>query len=90
MSQFAKCFLLALTRMWNDLPYTVLDTGIGVSVTPGSKNWEGECTAGGAEMITSQDIGNIPLRAVTSQRSNVSLTVPTLVLLPSISSIYQC
>ena len=26
-SQFARCFLPAQTRVWNDLPYTVFDTG---------------------------------------------------------------
>ena len=26
-SQFARCFLPAQTRAWNDLPYTVFDTG---------------------------------------------------------------
>ena len=26
-SQFAMCFLRAQTRVWNDLPYTVFDTG---------------------------------------------------------------
>ena len=27
-SQFARCFLLAQVRIWNDLPYTVFDTGM--------------------------------------------------------------
>ena len=27
MSQFARCFLPAQTRVWNDLQYTVFDTG---------------------------------------------------------------
>ena len=27
MSQFARCFLPAQTRVWNYLPYTVFDTG---------------------------------------------------------------
>ena len=26
-SQFARCFLPPQTRVWNDLPYTVFDTG---------------------------------------------------------------
>ena len=28
MLQFAKCFLPAQTHMWNELPYTVFDTGM--------------------------------------------------------------
>ena len=26
-SQFARCFLPEQTRVWNDIPYTVFDTG---------------------------------------------------------------
>ena len=38
-SQFARCFLLALTRVWNDLPYTVFDTGTLDGFKGAVKRW---------------------------------------------------
>ena len=39
-SQFARCFLPAQTRVWNDLPYTVFDTGMLGGFTGGGGDGE--------------------------------------------------